>query len=218
MSNSTTGKITIGHAWVIVCISQALGWVFLGLGAVLDPNRPAAIFFVLCAPVILVLYFGGTFLGTAVLAGQTFPGKRAMPLVIDLGLLPLVIPVALVLAAAVIALPVSSFASHWLSDLHSFLIGLEFGTFAWIAIIPFLPLIWPVIHRNRLAKQGTENSHRLAVSPLPLVLGYVGATVLTTVFQPSLVFVIVFAASWVAFLGAYRIILLPRVPRFVSRF
>jgi len=220
MFKTTTGEITTRQAWIILGISQASTWVFLCLAAVLPitPNSPAAISCALCLPVIVVLFLGGTLLSGMVLGGQKFPWKGAVLWIIDLGLLPLVIPTGLVLPVVIIAFQVGRTLSPWFGEFHGFLIGLEFGTFAGITMVPFLPFLWPVFHRFRLARRGAANTQRLALNTRPLVAWYVGATVLTFIFQPSLLFVIVFVASWVFFLSVHRVILFPRAPCFVSQF
>jgi len=221
MRESTRNLVTTRHAWAIAGTSLvALLALMIVLPAFVVPNRPAAAWLVAILGLTTLLCAGSVIAGFVIERGVQVSWGQFVLLVIDCALLPLVVPFGLLITAVLVWVPVQYLAGRWFGDLHGAVLAMEYASFAWLLLLPYAPLLWPIIHRNRIARNNAERARggQATLSLTVAICFYLAATTLVLLTKPTVVFVCVFVASWVGILAIYRSFVLPRAPRYLCRF
>lgn len=220
MNGSRSALVSRRSAATILAIGM-FGIVAINFAFRASPLAPATTPAVMVGVMALFVFlgtFGSMVAAFLVLNGHELTWREFVRVSVDIAVLPLIVPASMVFTGVLIGGLAAYFASVFMSDLHSIIIGAEFGLFAVIIGFSFIPFIWPVVHRATFCRTSHSNVNfrsSVAAPPLaiPIICGIASVLVIFT--RPAPVVFIGFVLTWLLFFVLYRYLLHDRLPRFI---
>jgi hypothetical protein len=198
---------------------HAAGWILgacilimWALGVVPDLPVPGSALGITLRLVLVPLIFstiGTTFAAMIVLAFGGMSLRQFSGVAVDMAFLPVIVPFGMVTVALLCGAGSWWVCSFFFNQVHSLAIGAEVGILGVVLWFPFVPFLWPVLHRVSVGQSGD----RMALRPIVVLAICLLMSLAVPLLNPTLTFAASFLGCWIAFCVLYQW-MYPRFPRF----